>query len=102
MTHKFIHTEDETEFLIPNIFDKNSEFIGLETGTSYKSGIVVFTGKELTPDLVLEKVLLNNQLSFFQKITTKRKLKSFLAQIESFKIGAIVSFDHALKLVQVQ
>ena len=94
MTKKFIHTEDKKEFLIPDIFDNLDSFIGLKSNNKYNTGIVVYAGKDLTLQMVLDKVIDSKKLNFFQKRKAKKVLTQYLADIKEIKVGKKVSIKN--------
>ena len=79
MTKKFIHTSKEvngakckSEFIIPDIFNANPKMIGLETGNTYKSGKIVYTGVNLSVNEVLQKTEKQKTLGFFKEEKSKK------------------------------
>ena len=88
MTKKILHSPEESrtssEFLIP--IEKGSRFalVGITSGNEYEKGMVVFTGKELTPSMLAEKAE-KGQLPVNLAL-----LKAYLEQIPGFKISKLV------------
>jgi len=92
MTKKILHTPDgkgtKKEFLIPVEVDSCFVLVGVKSGTQYEQGMVVYTGKEITPNMLKKKAM---------NIDTTIKpglFELYLSQMPNFKISKIV----ALKL----
>ncbi len=92
MTKKILHTLDgkeaKKEFLIPVEIDSGFVLVGEKSGAQYEQGMVVYTGKEITPNLLKEKAM---------KVGATIKpglFELYLYQMPNFKISKIV----ALKL----
>ncbi len=85
MTKKILHTPDskgtKKEFLIPVETESGFIFVGLKTGTQYKQGMVVYTGKELTTDMLEEKA------KNVGVIIKPGLFESYLSQMPDFKIS---------------
>ena len=88
MTKKILHSPDskgkKREFLIPVRTEYGFALVGVKTGTEYNHGMVVYTGKELTPNMLEEKakevgVEINEGL-----------FEAYLSQLPNFKISKMV------------
>lgn len=64
------------EFLIPDIFSNSIKFIGLSSGKSYDRGLIVYTGKQITPSELLDKSKNIKPLNIFKKRQAKKKLEN--------------------------
>jgi hypothetical protein len=101
MTKKFIKGESEkgsSEFVIPDIIEEKDRFIGIESGKIYESGLICYTGVELSVDTVIEKILENRSLNFIQKRRAKKVIDLYLKQIKTFKISNSVKVGNGYKL----
>ncbi|WP_299326229.1 hypothetical protein [uncultured Maribacter sp.] len=101
MTKKFITGESEkgsSEFVIPDIIEEKDRFIGIESGKIYESGLICYTGVELSVDKVIEKILENRSLNFIQKRRAKKVIDLYLKQIKTFKISNSVKLGNGYKL----
>jgi hypothetical protein len=93
MTKKILHSPDNPggtkEFLVPVKNDAGFKLVGLKTGSEYKQGMVVYTGKELSAATLKEKAEL-------QKIEINSTLfESYLAQLPEFKISKMVGIKNS-------
>ncbi len=105
MTKKFvtcISKSGKQEFVVPNIFDKRNCFISIENGKVYEEGIICYTGVDLTTAIVLDKIIENRKLNFFQKRRMKKVLDEYFVQIKSLKISNKVKVDDNSKLVLIK
>ena len=88
-TKKFpVSIEGKGEFIIPVLSNPpESGFIGLKTGRSYKSGAISYIGKAIAVEDVLARLKTTPE----NKNHAIRILNSFLTQLQSFKVGNVVS-----------
>ena len=84
---KFISTNSKPyEFLIPYELNAIINLVGLKSGNIYKEGIVVYTGKDLTPNDILEKMIEAGLKIRFAESQIEI-IKSFLDSVSRIKIG---------------
>jgi hypothetical protein len=88
MTKKILHAPGsegaKSEFLIPVETESGFVLVGVKTGNEYIQGMVVYTGKEITPNMLKEKakeagVEINDGL-----------FETYLSQMPNFKISKMV------------
>ena len=97
MTKKFliafsdqgVRKTKKKEFLIPDLNQISNNFIGIETGKPCQYGLVVYTGVELTPSLVIEK-LLGNKVIQQTNEAIEIILFDYLQFIKSCKIADVI------------
>lgn len=89
MTKKILHTlEGQTrEFLIPVRDGQAISLVGTKSGRSYEVGQVVYTGTDMSPSLLAEK------LRVLKLEVDHELLKQYLEQIPKFKISKLVELD---------
>ncbi len=93
MTKKFITGETKqgkTEFVIPDIIDKRNLFIGIESRNEYKTGLICYTGVELSVEKVMDGLPEEWHLTILQKRRARKIIDSYLTQIKTFKISKSV------------
>ncbi|WP_420320366.1 hypothetical protein [Flagellimonas sp.] len=96
MTKKFVISVSDIgkdEFVIPDIFDNESYLLGIKTGKIYQEGIICYTGVDLSASIVLDKIMENRSLDFFQKRKALKIIDKYLVQIKKFKISTKVKID---------
>lgn len=90
VTKKILHsTKDEKrqEFLIPASKSDGFNLVGCKSGKEYLSGIVVFTGKVLTSEMLAEKAK-------YLRIPIESSLyQRYLEQVPKFKISKLVEIS---------
>lgn len=100
MTKKFIHTDKEIhgskardEFLIPDIIDFKAQFLGLESGKFYDTGLVVYTGMELNVDEVIEQIESSTGGFEYDLESLKKIISEYLVQIKEFNVGKVLRMN---------
>ena len=109
MTKKFITSLNKknkatrtSEFVIPDILEKSNFFLGIKTGKKYSSGIVCFTGVDLTVDNIID-VLLQNRIIKNPSNKHRKIINQYLNDITKFKISNCLNInreDESFKLVK--
>ena len=103
MTRKFlvafseqgIRKTKKKEFLIPNLNQFDNYFIGIDTGEICQYGFVVYTGVELSPSIVTEKLVKNNII----KETTpeiENILFDYLQFVKTCKISEVLEIKYEI------
>ena len=81
-----------SEFVIPH---PNSEakggFFGIKTGKTYAQAAMTFIGRAITVDDVIEKI----QIPIADPQLIRKRIDQFLAQLQDFKIGNVISISYA-------
>ncbi len=105
MTKKFIHTDKDLhgskvtdEFLIPDIIDFKAQFLGIESGKHYDSGLVVYTGMELTVEEVIERFKSSLGGIEYDSESLKNIISEYLVQIKGYKIGKVLTMTTPFNL----
>jgi hypothetical protein len=81
------------EFLIPDLNQFSDNFIGIETGKACQYGLVVYTGVELTTNIVIEK-LMQNKVIQLTNIEIENILFDYLQFIKSCKISDVLEIKY--------
>jgi hypothetical protein len=95
-TKKLLVAHDESKLIAKKgdflavVFDgTNPIFLGLKSRCAYKSGCMVFLGKEITEkDIFAKLVDTGRKIESVDK--TLKTIASYIQQLESFKIGNVV------------
>jgi len=77
------------EFVIPNILDDEVCFVGLKTGRKYSVGCVVYTGLDITLEMILEKIYEGNIKNVVTEVD-KEILSKYLFEVQDFKISKAI------------
>jgi len=101
MTRKFlvaffeqgIRKTKKKEFLIPNLNQFDNYFIGIDTGEICQYGFVVYTGVELSPSMVIEKLLKNNIITETSP-EIENTLMDYLQFIKNCKISEVLEIKY--------
>jgi len=101
-THEDIHGKGcKKEFLIPNIYEGTSSFIGLTTGTEYELGLFVGTHRKWDEDIILNLIKEIKPIGFFgrnkKKLILKKYIQSIVENREEF-MKSIMKIDESMKL----
>ncbi len=77
---------ESTEFLAIGYKDKNLNLIGLKTGKVFKSGLLVYIGKDITNKDILVKLnkIQTKEIDF---VFSDNLLNQYIQAIQDFKIG---------------
>jgi hypothetical protein len=81
------------EFLIPDLNQFSDNFIGIETSKPCQYGLVVYTGVELTTNIVIEK-LIQNKVIQQTNIEIENILFDYLQFIKSCKISDVLEIKY--------
>ena len=100
MTKKFliafpeqgIRKTKKNEFIIPNLKQLDNYFIGIESSRICQFGIVVYTGYELDPNVVVQKLLRNKIIPESNSLIEKT-LEEYLAFIKKCKISDVIGIN---------
>ena len=99
-TKKLLHTVDisdgkkvKKEFLF--LSPDRSSFLGIKSGKEYPVGMICFTGKDLTPSALKQKIEENNL--DLELIPCLDEIEAFLTNLTSFKIGNVLIPDSESK-----
>ena len=76
-----------TELLIPNYFTEEDMFIGLNTFYPCYYGIIVYCGKELTSESILQKIVKHQNVNPIKQKMIKKQLDKYISQINKFTAG---------------
>jgi hypothetical protein len=92
------------EHLIPPLSDTSQRFISVKTGKSYERGSVVYLGKDVTPEMMLERYC---QITGppVDREAALRRLAAHCDALQTTKIGNVVSVSFSpdgLPLLQVE
>jgi hypothetical protein len=101
MTKKFIVApKGRSNFLIPDFINKSNQFISIDSGKKFSEGIVVYTGIDLTPKVIKEKITKSGIID--ASLVTDMQITEFLTEIKNQKISHTVNVtrisDHAITL----
>lgn len=101
MTKKFLEAYLEKnnkrtrkkEFIIPDIFNLQNSFIGIETKKEYSHGIICFTGVDLDSKTVIDRLIENKIIQKTQNdyIAT---IDKYLTDLKEFKISNIITIEY--------
>ena len=77
------------EHLVPCLdIPRQNVFVGVKTGKRYKAGYLVFLGKDITAEDIFKKLNSEQPLQ-----ADRQAIESFLAELQSHKIGNVVSLQ---------
>ncbi|MGQ1946691.1 hypothetical protein ACT3CD_06270 [Geofilum sp. OHC36d9] len=81
------------EFIIPDIFNLQNSFIGIETKKEYSHGIICFTGVVLDSKTVIDRLIENKIIQKTQNdyIAT---IDKYLTDLKDFKISNIITIEY--------
>lgn len=101
-THEDIHGKGcKKEFLIPNIFEGSSSFVGLTTGTEYELGLFVRTHRKWNENIILNLIKKVKPIGFFgrnkKKLILKRYIQSIVENRDEF-MNSIMKIDESMNL----
>jgi hypothetical protein len=109
MTKKFLHTDKKangassrSEFIVPDIFELKSRLVGLETGTIYQCGLVVYTGLDLSPTDIFKKIEAKHPNTKIDKRQAELLISNFLIQLKAAKIGKKLAMDTQFGLIETK
>ena len=83
------------EHLVPNLSDSPaSEFVSVKSGKSYVRGSVVYLGRDVTPEMMLERYC---QVAPppVDRMTALRCLAAYCDALQSVKIGNVLSVTYS-------
>jgi hypothetical protein len=100
MTKKFliafsdqgIRKTRKNEFIVPNLDHLDNYFIGLESGKICQFGIVFYTGYDLDPNIIVQKLIKNKIVSQSSALIEKT-LEEYLTFIKSCKISDVIGIN---------
>ena len=76
------------EHLLPCLeMPRQNLFVGVKTGKKYEKGYLVYLGKDVSVDDIAEKLGLQSE----QISLARPAIESFIAVLQSFKIGNVVT-----------
>jgi hypothetical protein len=78
--------------LIPELTNSPKNFVSVKTGKPYSHGAIVYLGKDVTPEMMLEQYCKVASSSLDQEIALNR-LAAYCAVLQSVKIGNIVTIE---------
>jgi hypothetical protein len=76
-----------TELLIPNYFTEEDIFIGLNTFYPCYYGIIVYCGKELTSESILQRIVKHQNVNPVKQKMIKKQLDKYIKQINRLTVG---------------
>jgi hypothetical protein len=82
------------EFVIPYLKKDRDEFYGLDSGKCSKYAMIVFTGVEMTKDLVFSK-LVDKGHKVSDAKETLALIDTYIKNIEQYKIGNILRIQYS-------
>ena len=88
-SEKGIRETRKNEFLVPNFLETNNKFIGTETGKNCQYGFVVYTGVDLNPDMVIEK-LIKSKIISKDDPKIAETINNYLLFLKTCKIGDVI------------
>jgi len=82
------------EFLVPHL-SGNGElgFIGIKSGRRFQSGALNYVGKDVTPEMLLERYC-EKQPMPSDRTEAVRRLTAFVEALQAFKIGNVLSVSY--------
>ena len=83
--------------LIPSA--DSTGFVEISSGKRWETGLVVFTGRDVTVEDICEKLMASNKLSIGDQ--TRDRISKMLDQLATFKIGDIVGLGPNQELVRL-
>jgi len=83
----------KNEFLVPNPNQLDNLFIGIETGKICQYGLVVYTGEELDPNIIVRK-LIENKIISKTNSSIDNILTEYLQFIKGCKIADVIEIKH--------
>ena len=79
-----------SEHLVPQLSDSPSGFVSVKTGKSCSRGVVVYLGRDVTPEMMLERYCKVSTLPIGRDIALSR-LAAYSEALQTVKIGNLVS-----------
>ena len=76
-----------TELLIPDYFSDENIFVGLNTFYPCYYGVIVYCGKDLTSDSILQKIVKHQNISLVKQKMIKKQLDKYLLQVSKCTVG---------------
>ena len=92
------------EHLVPSLSDVPQHFVSVKTGKPYERGSVVYLGRDVTPEMMLERYC-KVAASPLDRAAALRRLAAYCDALQSTKIGNVVSVSFSsdgLPLLQVE
>jgi hypothetical protein len=93
-----------SEHLVPQLSDSPSGFVSVKTGKSCSRGVVVYLGRDVTPEMMLERYCKVLTLPIGREIALSR-LAAYCEALQTVKIGNLVSVGFSpdgLPILQVE
>jgi hypothetical protein len=85
------------ESLLPQLSgDAPSGFIGLRSGRKFESGYIVYLGRDVTPEMMLDDFCENN-LPPDDRAVALDRLRAYVQALQSCKIGNLVSISYTAR-----
>ncbi len=81
------------EFIIPDIFNLQNSFIGIETKNEYSPGIVCFTGVDLDTRTVIDRLIENKIIQKTQNDYIAI-IDKYLTDLKECKISNIITIEY--------
>jgi hypothetical protein len=82
------------EHLLPQMADgATSGFVGVRSGKIIERGYVVYLGRDVTPEMMLEKFCERHPQPI-DRATALRRLETFVQALQPCKIGNVVSVSY--------
>src|SRR5690242_7973014 len=95
------HTTFAGEHLIPSLTDSpNAGFVSVKTGKIYSCGAVVYFGKGVTPEMMLERYCQVSPQPADREISLRR-LSAYCEALQSTKIGNVLSVSYSLESLPI-
>jgi hypothetical protein len=83
------------EHLLPNLSDSpTAEFVSAKSGKSYARGSVVYVGRDVTPEMMLERYC-EAAPPPADRTAALRRLAAYCDALQSVKIGNVLSVSYS-------
>jgi hypothetical protein len=82
------------EYLLPQLSgDAPSGFLGMRTGRTFASGYIVYLGRDLTPEMILDEFCEYNTPPRDLDLARDR-LGAYVAELQECKVGNLLSINY--------
>jgi hypothetical protein len=79
-----------SEHLVPQLSDSPSGFVSVKTGKGCSRGVVIYLGRDVTPEMMLERYSKVSTPTIDREMALNR-LASYCEALQTVKIGNLVS-----------
>jgi hypothetical protein len=89
-------TTHRSEYLVPRLSDVAPEdgFISIKTGRVIERGSVVYLGRDVTPEMMLERFC-EQQPPPADRVEALRRLSAYIEALQQFRIGNVLTVSYS-------